>query len=55
MDHGDDSKIRCGKKGLSCSCHPCLKVCLEAGSAGREPCEAFPGDETSGSWEADMT
>jgi hypothetical protein len=43
-----------GKKGLSCSCHLCLKVCLEVGSAGREPCEAFPGDEMSGTWEADI-
>lgn len=55
MGHRDDSKILCGKKGLSYSCHPCLKVCLDAGSAGREPCEALPGDETSGTWETDMT
>lgn len=46
MDHRDDLKILYGKKGLPCSCHPWLKVCLEAGLAGREPCEAFPGDET---------
>jgi hypothetical protein len=54
MAHRDDLKILCGKKGFSCSCHPCL-VCFEAGSVGREPCEAFPKDETLGTWEADMT
>lgn len=50
MDHRDDSTILC-----SLLCHPFLKVCLEAGSAGREPYEAFPGEETSETWEADMT
>jgi hypothetical protein len=55
MVREDDSKTLCGKKGLSCSCYPCLKVCLEAGSAGYESYEAFPGGETSASWEVDMT
>lgn len=47
MVREDDSKTLCGKKGLSCSCYPCLKVCLEAGSAGCKLYKAFPGEEMS--------
>jgi hypothetical protein len=53
MAHRDNLKILYRKKGFSCSCYPCL-IYFEVGLAGREPCEAFPEDETSGTWEADI-